>query len=102
MGKVDPKATHSVESLSQLFNEGWHIYMDTRLWNGITIHKDHEVVRFPEKNGLYTNMPEDNYAQGEWGWVDEAGRKLLYDQYQKVKVLEDLLSENYGNKNGPR
>ena len=62
MGKVDPKATHSVESLSQLYNEGWHIYMDTRLWNGISIHKGHEVIRFPEKNGLYTYMPEDNYT----------------------------------------
>src|SRR6056300_1437392 len=88
MKKIDPQAKASVESLSQLVTDGYHVLFDSERYNGFIVNKDGKSWRFPETNGLYTFTRRENEA--EYHWTDDKGLALWWGQKRRVMVVKDL------------
>src|SRR5210317_317192 len=88
MKKIDPQAKASVESLSQLVTDGYHVLFDSERYNGFIVNKDGKSWRFPETNGLYTYTRREDEANHHW--LDDNGLALLWGQKRRVTILKEL------------
>jgi len=88
MTKIDLDARTSVESLSQLVADGYDVLFDSCKNNAFIVRKNGCRWVFPHIDGLYTYDPSMSNEHRDW--YDDEGQLLLWDQFQRVKVLEEL------------
>ena len=84
--KIDTKAKASVESLSELIQDGYEIVFDSRIWNGFMVQRNGRIWRFQEKGGLYTFMPGDESYPNEQTYVEQ----MLWDQQKRYQAIRNL------------
>ena len=91
--KIDPEAMASVDSLSQMVDNGYDVIFDSRKENGFIVHYKGVIRRYPMKYGLYTHMEGDTVGEDLY---DEIGRDLLFKQFQRVQALEGIMTKMEG------
>ena len=89
MKKIDLEAKTSVESLSQMVEEGYNVLFDSTKMNAFVVRKDGKRWVFPERDGLYTYDPLENH-NGIYEWCDSVAHKMIFNQERRVDLLKEL------------